>query len=35
MERFVSLVMAQMKAGDRTVHGPVALPEFGEAATAC
>ena len=29
------MVKAHMKVANRTAHGPLALPEFGEAATAC
>jgi hypothetical protein len=34
-ERFVKIVKAHMKASTRTAHGPRALPEVGEAASAC
>lgn len=34
-KRFVKLVKAHMKVANRTAHGPRALPECGEAATAC
>ena len=34
-KRFVKLVRAHMKASTRTAHGPRALPEFAEAASAC
>ncbi len=34
-ERYRKMVKAHMKVSNRTAHGPLALPEFGEAATAC